>query len=99
MEVKNKGGHSCLVVPENAIYRLAEALVRLSKYKFPANTNEVTKAFLEQMSKIQPEPTSSLMKAAAQGSVDAMEKLSSGSTQLNATLPTTSVATMLDGRH
>ncbi len=99
LEVKNKGGHSSLPVPDNAIYRLAEALVRLSKYKFPPSTNEVTKAFLEQMSKIQPEPTSLLMKAAAQGSEVAMEQLSAGSIQLNAMLRTTCVATMLDGGH
>jgi acetylornithine deacetylase/succinyl-diaminopimelate desuccinylase-like protein len=99
LEVKNKGGHSSLPVPDNAIYRLAEALVRLSKYRFPVQTNDVTKAYLEQMSKIQPEPVSSLMKAAAAGSTDAMEKLSDGSTQLNATLRTTCVATMLDGGH
>ena len=42
LEVKNKGGHSSLPVPDNAIYRLAEALVRLSKYNFPVQTNEVT---------------------------------------------------------
>ena len=99
LEVKNKGGHSSLPVPDNAIYRLAEALVRLSKYHFPVQTNEVTKAFLEQMAKIQPEPTSSLMKASAEGSKDAMEKLSADSTQLNAMLRTTCVATMLDGGH
>jgi acetylornithine deacetylase/succinyl-diaminopimelate desuccinylase-like protein len=99
LEVKNKGGHSSLPVPDNAIYRLAEALVRLSKYSFPVHTNEVTKTFLEQMAKLQLEPTSSLMKAASHGSVDAMEKLSAGSTQLNAMLRTTCVATMLDGGH
>jgi acetylornithine deacetylase/succinyl-diaminopimelate desuccinylase-like protein len=99
LEVKNKGGHSSLPVPDNAIYRLAEALVRLSKYNFPVHTNEVTKAFLDQMAKLQPEPVSSLMKASSQGSVDAMEKLSAGSTQLNAMLRTTCVATMLDGGH
>ena len=99
LEVKNKGGHSSLPVPDNAIYRLAEALVRLSKYNFPVQTNDVTKAYLEQMAKIQPEPISSQMKAAAAGSTDAMEKLAAGSTQLNATLRTTCVATMLDGGH
>ncbi|MGD0298684.1 MAG: M20/M25/M40 family metallo-hydrolase [Bryobacteraceae bacterium] len=99
LEVKNKGGHSSLPVPDNAIYRLAEALVRLSKYKFPVHTNDVTKAFLEQMAKIQPEPVSSQMKAASEGSEDAMEKLSAGSTELNAMLRTTCVATMLDGGH
>jgi acetylornithine deacetylase/succinyl-diaminopimelate desuccinylase-like protein len=99
LEVKNKGGHSSLPVPDNAIYRLAQALVRLSKYDFPVQTNDVTKAYLEQMAKIQPEPVSSQMKAAAAGSRDAMEKLAAGSTQLNATLRTTCVATMLDGGH
>ncbi len=99
LEVKNKGGHSSLPTPDNAIYRLAEALVRLSKYKFPARTNEVTTAFLTEMAKIQPEPVSSLMKAAAGGSVEAMEKLSAGSIELNAMLRTTCVATMLDGGH
>jgi len=99
LEVKNKGGHSSLPVPDNAIYRLAEALVRLSKYNFPVQTNEVTKAFFDQMAKIQPEPASSLMKAVAAGSTDAMEKLSALSTQFNATLRTTCVATMLDGGH
>ena len=99
LEVKNKGGHSSLPTPDNAIYRLAEALVRLSKYKFPARTNEVTAAFLGEMAKIQPEPQSSLMKAAAGGSLDAMEKLSAGSIELNAMLRTTCVATMLDGGH
>src|SRR5882757_2100152 len=99
LEVKNKGGHSSLPVPDNAIYHLAEALVRLSKYKFPAKTNDVTRAYLEQMAKVSPAPISSQMKEAAQGSADAAEKLSGASTTLNATLRTTCVATMLDGGH
>lgn len=99
LEVKNKGGHSSLPVPDNAIYHLAEALVRLSKYSFPVQTNEVTRAYLEQMAKVSPAPVAGLMKPAAQGSHDAMEKLAAGSTALNATLRTTCVATMLDGGH
>ncbi|MBZ5611301.1 MAG: M20/M25/M40 family metallo-hydrolase [Acidobacteriia bacterium] len=98
-EVKNKGGHSSLPVPDNAIYRLAEALIRISKYKFPAQTNEVTKAYLEQMAKVSPESTAGLMRAAAQGSAKAIEQLADSSTALNATLRTTCVATMLDGGH
>src|SRR3954451_16288423 len=35
LTVKNKGGHSSLPVKDNAIYRLAEGLVRLSKFSFP----------------------------------------------------------------
>ena len=99
LEVKNKGGHSSLPVPDNAIYRLAEALVRISKYKFPVETNEVTRAYLEQMAKVSPPPAAAQMKAGAQGSAEALEQLAASATALNATLRTTCVATMLDGGH
>jgi acetylornithine deacetylase/succinyl-diaminopimelate desuccinylase-like protein len=98
-EVKNKGGHSSLPVPDNAIYRLADALTKLSKYKFPARTNEVTRAYLEAMAKTQAGPASTLMTAAAKGSQQAIDQLADSSTALNATLRTTCVATMLDGGH
>jgi acetylornithine deacetylase/succinyl-diaminopimelate desuccinylase-like protein len=98
-EVKNKGGHSSLPVADNAIYRLAEALVRVSKYKFPAHTNEVTRAYLEQMAKAQSGSTAAMMTSAVQGSQDAINNLADSSTALNATLRTTCVATMLDGGH
>src|SRR5579884_984807 len=35
LEVHNKGGHSSLPVPDNAIYHLAGALERLSRFGFP----------------------------------------------------------------
>ena len=99
LEVKNKGGHSSLPVPDNAIYRLAEALVKISKYKFPVKTNEVTRAYLEQMAKVSAPAAAAQMKAAVQGSSEALERLAAGGTALNATLRTTCVATMLDGGH
>jgi len=99
LEVKNKGGHSSMPVPDNAIYHLAEALVRISKYKFPLQTNDVTRGYFEQMAKVSSPQVADLMKGAAAGSADAMEKLSAVSPALNATLRTTCVATMLDGGH
>ena len=47
LEVKNKGGHSSLPSRDNAIYRLAEGLVRLSNFRFPVNLNETTRAYFE----------------------------------------------------
>src|SRR5690242_12459717 len=44
-EVRNKGGHSSMPVPDNAIYHLAGALQRLSQFGFPLKTNEVTSAY------------------------------------------------------
>jgi acetylornithine deacetylase/succinyl-diaminopimelate desuccinylase-like protein len=98
-EVKNKGGHSSLPVPDNAIYHLSEALARLSKFKFPAQTNDVTRAYLGEMTKVSPGPAGELMKSASQGSADATQRLADSSTAMNATLRTTCVATMLDGGH
>jgi acetylornithine deacetylase/succinyl-diaminopimelate desuccinylase-like protein len=98
-EVKNRGGHSSLPVPDNAIYRLSEALIRLAHYKFPSQTNEVTRAYLEQMAKVQAPALSAQMRAAAEGSAGAVEQLANSTTTLNAMLRTTCVATMLDGGH
>ena len=46
LEVRNKGGHSSLPVSDNAIYHLAGALDRLSKFGFPLKTNDVSRALL-----------------------------------------------------
>src|SRR5260370_237689 len=42
LEVRNKGGHRSMPVPDNAIYRLVAALQRLSNFAFPLQTNDVT---------------------------------------------------------
>src|SRR5208337_3013528 len=47
LEVKNKGGHSSLPRKDNAIYRLAAGLVRLSEFNFPVKFNETTHAYFE----------------------------------------------------
>ena len=51
LEVRNKGGHSSLPAPDNAIYHLAGALDRLSKFGFPLKTNDVTAAYFGAMAK------------------------------------------------
>lgn len=45
LEVRNKGGHSSLPEPDNAIYRLAGGLTRLGHYTFPFELNEVTRSY------------------------------------------------------
>src|SRR5260370_7160920 len=39
LEVKNRGGHSSLPTKDNAIYHLAQALLRLPKFTFPFKLN------------------------------------------------------------
>jgi len=98
-EVHNKGGHSSLPVPDNAIYRLAVALEHLSNFGFPLKTNEVTAAYFQQMAKIETGPTKDDLAKAAQGSQEAMARLAAATPAFNATLRTTCVATQLEGGH
>jgi len=71
-EVRNKGGHSSLPVPDNAIYHLAGALERLSHFGFPLKTNEVTAAYFQKMAKIETGPVSEDLAKVAEGSQEAM---------------------------
>ena len=50
LAVTNRGGHSSLPRPDNAIYQLAQGLLRISQYSFPVELNEVTRAYFERMS-------------------------------------------------
>ena len=99
LEVHNKGGHSSLPVADNAIYHLAGALDRLSRFAFPLKTNEVTAAYFKQMAKTETGAVRTELEQVAAGSHDAMERVAKSSTQWNATLRTTCVATMLEGGH
>jgi acetylornithine deacetylase/succinyl-diaminopimelate desuccinylase-like protein len=100
LEVKNRGGHSSLPVPDNAIYRLAEGLIRFSRYRFPARLNDVTRLFFERSAATVPEPEASDRRAVARIPPDlaAADRLST-QPYLNARLRTTCVATLLEGGH
>jgi acetylornithine deacetylase/succinyl-diaminopimelate desuccinylase-like protein len=99
LEVHNKGGHSSMPVPDNAIYHLAAALDRLSKFGFPLKTNEVTRAYFQAMSKIETGPLKNDLAKAAESSRDAMQSVALASPAWNATLRTTCVATQIEGGH
>ena len=98
-EVHNKGGHSSLPVADNAIYHLAGALDRLSKFAFPLKTNEVTKSYFREMAGIEKGPMSADLAKAANNDTAAMRRVAAASTAWNATLRTTCVATQLEGGH
>ena len=100
LEVRNPGGHSSRPVKDNAIYRLAEGLTRLSKYQFPARLNEVTTEYYKRMSALYAGQVAADMKAAAKSPPDrsAVGRLSKSPFD-NALLRTTCVATKLEGGH
>jgi acetylornithine deacetylase/succinyl-diaminopimelate desuccinylase-like protein len=64
LEVKNAGGHSSVPRKDNAIYRLAEGLVRLSKFEFPLHLTETTRAWFSRSAEFESEPTASNMRGA-----------------------------------
>jgi acetylornithine deacetylase/succinyl-diaminopimelate desuccinylase-like protein len=98
LEVRNRGGHSSLPRSDNAIYHLAEGLVRLSKFSFPIRLNPTTRAYFERMAQFEPEQTAADMRAVQSDQPDAaaMSRLAVNAVY-NAQLRTTCVATMLEG--
>jgi acetylornithine deacetylase/succinyl-diaminopimelate desuccinylase-like protein len=100
LEVKNKGGHSSLPSRDNAIYHLADALGRLSRFGFPVNLNETTRAWFERTA-VREEPAVAADIRAVLGptpDADAVERLSRNPVY-NAMLRTTCVATLLEAGH
>ena len=98
LETHNKGGHSSAPRKDNAIYELANGLVRLEKYEFPITLNEVTRAYFERMASIEDGQTAADMKAVTTGDAAAAARLSE-MPAYNAQMRTTCVATRLEGGH
>ena len=100
LTVKNKGGHSSLPVKDNAIYRLAAGLTRLSTFSFPVNLNETTRAFFERTAQMEGGQVSEDLRALLSGQSDLAAAAAARLSAIpfyNAQLRTTCVATMLDG--
>jgi acetylornithine deacetylase/succinyl-diaminopimelate desuccinylase-like protein len=100
LEVTNKGGHSSLPEPDNAIYRLAAGLGRIARLNFPVRLNSTTRAYFAAMATMQSGQKQRDLLAMTQPKLDrgAIRRLEA-SILYNALLHTTCVATMIDGGH
>src|SRR5262249_9392838 len=101
LDVRNKGGHSAVPSKDNAIYRLAEGLTRLSKFSFPINLNETTRLYFEPTAPMEGGQIASDIRAVLSDPSDpsatpAAARLADDPVY-NALLRTTCVATMLEG--
>ena len=96
----NPGGHSSLPKPDNAIYRVADALGRLEKSPFPFELNNVTREYFTQMANIESGQEAADMRAilATPPDAAAIDRLSRDA-RFNSTMRTTCVATMMDAGH
>ena len=100
LEVTNKGGHSSLPEKDNAIYRLAQAVSKLSDYEFPIHLTEVTRAFFERSAPVVGGKEGADMKAVTAGKPDPAAAARLSKTALyNALLRTTCIPTRLEAGH
>lgn len=102
LQVTDRGGHSSLPTKDNPIYRLSDALARLSRFNFPFKLNETTRAFLAHAAELESPQVADDMRAIAAGraGLDALSitRLSANPIY-NAQLRTTCVATQIEGGH
>ena len=96
----DRGGHSSLPRPDNAIYELTAALDKLAAYKFPIELNEVTRTYFKNLAARETGQQAADMRAILVTPPDsaAAARLSE-EPSFNANLRTTCVATRLNAGH
>jgi acetylornithine deacetylase/succinyl-diaminopimelate desuccinylase-like protein len=96
----NRGGHSSLPRPDNAIYELTAAIDKLAAYRFPFELNDVTRAYATEMAKLETATKAADLRAilATPPDMAAVDRLSADP-GWNSVLHTTCVATRLAAGH
>ena len=98
-ETLNPGGHSSVPTPDNAIYHLAGALLRLQSFSFPLDLNEITRNFFERMAALSAGQQPDFAAVVKQPPDPAAARRLSSNAYYHSLLHTTCVATMLSGGH
>jgi acetylornithine deacetylase/succinyl-diaminopimelate desuccinylase-like protein len=100
LEVTNPGGHSMRPVKDNALYRLAAALLKIGAYDFPVQTLPVTLGYFAKLAPLTGGEMGAAMAAFARNPADtkALAVLVKDP-RYNASLRTTCVATMASAGH
>jgi acetylornithine deacetylase/succinyl-diaminopimelate desuccinylase-like protein len=101
LTARNPGGHSSLPVTDNAIYRLAKGLAKLSAFQFPLHTNSATRGYYAGLAQLYSGALAADMTEASREPQDAtaLTRLAATSPYNNAQLRTTCVPTLLTGGH
>ena len=100
VEATNPGGHSSLPRPDNAIYELSRALLRIGEYDHPVNLNEVTREYFSRTAELVDDQTGEMMRRVLADPTD-MEAVAHLAREpgYNSRLRTSCVATLLEGGH
>ncbi|MBM4193833.1 MAG: M20/M25/M40 family metallo-hydrolase [Gemmatimonadetes bacterium] len=97
---KNRGGHSSVPRPDNAIYQLSEGIARFAKYNFPVKLNVVTRTFFERTAAVETRELGAAMRALVKNEGDqAAIATIAKDPRYNSMMRTTCVATGLTGGH
>ena len=100
LETTDKGGHSSLPGTENAIARLADALVRVTRFRFPVQLTETTRAYFDRAAALETGQTAADMRAISRNPADSGSSARlSISPFYNAQLRTTCIPTIIEGGH
>ena len=100
LETRNPGGHSSVPRPDNAIYELAHALVKIEAHEFPIEWTDTTRTYFREAGAGRHDVTGAAMVALVANTADkAAETVVNRDPELHSNLRTTCVATMLDGGH
>jgi acetylornithine deacetylase/succinyl-diaminopimelate desuccinylase-like protein len=100
LEATNPGGHSSRPRPDNAIYSLARALDRLSRYDFPVQFNDANRSYFLKMADVVGGEEGAAMKSIVANPQDkAANDLLNKSPDYHAMLRTTCVATLMEAGH
>lgn len=100
IETTNAGGHSSIPIRDNAIYELADALVKIRNYEFPVKMTDTTKAYFAMAGARRHDDIGSAMVALSKNPGDAAAVATASKDRTNhSLLRTTCVATLLDGGH
>ena len=100
LETTNPGGHSSLPRSDNAIYDLAQAVLRIREHAFPVMLNETTRVFFSRTAEtVDPETGAAIKRVLERPDDEAALALLATMPGYNARLRTTCVATQLAGGH
>jgi acetylornithine deacetylase/succinyl-diaminopimelate desuccinylase-like protein len=100
VETVNAGGHSSVPIRDNAIYELADALIKVRGFEFPVKFTDTTRAFFAKAGAARNDELGQAMVALSKNSDDhAAETIVSKDRSYHSMLRTTCVATLLEGGH
>ena len=102
LETRNPGGHSSRPTPDNAIYQLSEALLKVRAHRFPIGFNAVSRpnfAALAAAPTTDPQMARALSRLLADPNDAEADRIASADPDINRLLRTTCIATLLEAGH